>query len=524
MLRQYQQMAHDGVLNYLFNNAGNPAVAMPTGTGKSHVIAALCSTFLWTWPDTRIIMLTHVKELVKQNLAKLQESWSDAPIGVYSAGLGRKEPFHPIVYGGVQTVMNSIEKLGRRDIVIIDENHLVSHNADTAYQKIIKHFSEQSRVRTIGFSATQYREGLGMITGNGIFHDVAVDQTTMEWFAYFVAHGYMVPLIPRRTRTEIDLSKVGMSNGDYNLVHLQQAVDVDAITYAALQELCEWGHDRTSWMVFASGVDHAEHVAQALAYFGIPAVTVHSKITGEERDKRIADFKIGAYRCLVVNNIGTIGFDHPPIDLIGMLRPTASTALWVQMLGRGTRPSPMTSKRNCLVLDFARNTVNLGPIDDPYIPKRKGLGTGDPPVWICPACGVYNHAAARFCMACDEKHTFEQKLYSQSSDVELMSSDAPDIRYFNVEQVYYNLHQKNGSRDTIKVTYRCGLRSFNEWICLEHDGFPKHKAHQWWKERHHNEPPQTTAEALQYVRELRKPSRVSVWVNRQYPEVMGAEF
>lgn len=524
MLREYQQKAVDDTLDYLLNRSGNPVVAMPTGSGKSHVIASLASTILSNWPDTRILIPVHVKELVKQNYEKFRESWPDAPVGVCSAGLKRKEPDFPIVFGGVATIANMLPKLGRRDIIMPDECHLLSHNGDTMYQKMITHFALDNRVRTVGFSATPYRQGLGMITENGVFNDIAVNQTTMDWFAYFIANGYMVPLIPQRTRTEIKLAGVGVSNGDYNLSQLQQAVDIDEITYGAVQELVERGHDRTSWMVFAAGVDNAEHITQALQYFGVSATCVHSRLTGEERDKRLADFKIGNYRCLVVNNIGTIGFDHPPIDLIGMLRPTLSTALWVQMLGRGTRPSPLTNKHNCLVLDFARNTASLGPIDDPVIPKmRRGSG-GEAPVWICPSCGVYNHANARFCMACGEKHVFEQKLSMQSSSLELMSFASPEVGYFEVDKVYYSLHTKEGSNDTIKVVYQCGLRAFNEWVCLEHNGFPRHKAHEWWKQRHHSEPPATTAEALMLNRELRQPRRISVQTNLKYPIVLGAEF
>lgn len=430
------------------------------------------------------------------------------------------------MYGGVKSVLNSIELLGRRDIIIIDEAHLASPNADTAYQKIIKHFTaDGNRVRVIGLTATPYRQGLGLITENGIFDEIAVDQTSVEWFARLIAEGFIVPLIPRRTRTQIDVSKVKMTNGEYNLVDLQRTVDVDAITYGALEELVQAGHDRWSWMIFASGVDHAEHVAQALAYFGIPAIAVHSRMSDADRDKRLLDFKFGNYRCAVVNNIGTIGFDHAPIDLIGVLRPTASTSLWVQMLGRGTRPSPATMKRNCLVLDFAKNTENLGPIDAPRIPKRHVPGGGDPPVRICECCGTYNHASARFCFVCGEKFTFETKLVSVSSSFELMSSGEPDIRWYDVQNVYYSRHTKEGSPDTIKAVYQCGLEAFTEWVCLEHNGFPKHKAHNWWKQRHWSEPPETTEEALDIIRDLRKPARISVWVNKgKYNEITGAEF
>src|SRR4029079_8138707 len=108
--------------------------------------------------------------------------------------------------------------------------------------------------------------------------------------------------------------------------------------------------------------------------------------------------RAGEVRALVNNNILTTGYDDPTIDLIMVLRPTMSVVLWVQMLGRGTRPvfppgydsetleqrmaAIMASgKFDCLVLDYAGNTRRLGPINDPVIPAPpKSKGTRDAPV------------------------------------------------------------------------------------------------------------------------------------------------
>jgi DNA repair protein RadD len=167
---------------------------------------------------------------------------------------------------------------------------------------------------------------------------------------------------------------------------LQAAVDDADITYRALTEAVQIGQSRRSWTAFASGIDHAIHIAEMLrGTFGIDAAEVHSKMPEKERDRRIEAYKRGELRCIVNKDILTTGFDHPPIDLILMLRPTMSTGLWVQMLGRGTRPyDPAvhgylpgfpTKKYDCCVLDYAGNTRRLGPINDPVIPKPKGQRT-----------------------------------------------------------------------------------------------------------------------------------------------------
>ena len=89
MLRDYQQRAIDQLYAWFGDgNAGNPCLVLPTGSGKSHIVAALCKDAIQSWPETRVLMLTHVKELISQNAEKMREHWPNAPMGIYSAGLG----------------------------------------------------------------------------------------------------------------------------------------------------------------------------------------------------------------------------------------------------------------------------------------------------------------------------------------------------------------------------------------------------------------------------------------------------
>ena len=217
----------------------------------------------------------------------------------------------------------------------------------------------------------------------------------------------------------------------------------------------------------------------------------------------------------------TTGFDFPAIDMIGVLRPTTSTGLWVQMLGRGTRPFP--GKRNCLVLDFAGNTRKLGPINDPVIPKAKGKGGGgEAPVRVCEGCGTYCHASLRQCPECGMEFPRELKIKQTAFSDELMKTDVPQVEVFKVDRVTYAEHNKIGRPPTMQVTYTCGLRQFKEWICLEHPGFPGKKARGWWRERSGQDAPATTAEALTMIDQLSTPPAIRIWINKQYPEILGA--
>lgn len=535
--RDYQAHAIDRVWDYFIHNTGNPVVAMPTGTGKSVVIGGFMHRAFDAFPQMSALMLTHVKELIQQNADRLLDMWPQAPLGIHSAGLKRRDVHFPIIYGGIQSIMPYVQQIGYRNLLLIDECHLLSPEGDTLYRKLITALlAFNPKLKVVGFSATPWRMRQGHITEGGIFTDVCFDATTIEWFDWFFHNGYLVPPIPKRTQTELDTSNVGINNGEFALNQLQAAVDKDEITIAALQELVANGQDRRAWLIFASGIEHAEHIAEALTrYFGVPAAAVHSKITADERDDRLKAFKSGQLRCVVNNNVLTTGFDHPPIDLIGMMRPTLSTGLWVQMIGRGMRPFEEFGwrKSNCLVLDFARNTERLGPINDPRIPRKSQPGGGDAPVKICEHCGTYNHTRVRFCEGCGQEFVFQPQITKLPSALEIIRSNAPQFEWYNVSRVFYDYHQKKdyktkqplpGHPPVLRVRYVSGARQFSEWIALEAHNFAGHKARNWWRRRHYAEPPETVAEALKHVSELQVPRRIQVWVNKDNPEVMDVEF
>lgn len=546
ILRDYQDAAVDSIFEYFDRGGiGNPIVAMPTGTGKSLVIGSFIRRAYEAYPSTRIMKLTHVKELISQNLQKLLALWPTAPAGVYSAGLGRKEVGFPIVFGGIGSVAKAPPgTFGRIDLLLIDECHLVSPKEETQYQTVIQALREiNPYLKVIGFTATPYRLGHGMLTGDGgLFTHVCFDMTTMASFNWLLDEGYLSTLIPKRTSTELDVSGVKISGGEFKQGELQQAVDRDEVTYAAVQEMLQEGGDRDHWLVFASGIEHAIHIAAMLDSLGVSATYVHSKMPDAERDGNILAFQQGKYRAMVNNGILTTGFDFPGIDLIGMLRPTQSPGLWVQMLGRGTRPvyAPgfdLTArdgrlqaikagpKPNCLVLDFAGNTRRLGPINDPVLPRRRGQGEGGmAPVKVCDACGVYNHASVRFCVACGSEFPKQVKIRHHAGTDALIKSGDIKTEVFKVDRVTYAPHQKDGRPPTIQVSSFCGLRMFREWICLEHVGFAGKKARDWWRTRAGTEPPMTTAEALDRLGELRQPSHLRVWLKDPYPEVIASDY
>lgn len=527
--RPYQNDAVAAIFAYYAKGGtGNPVVAMPTATGKSLVIAEFIKFVLQRWPRQRIMLSTHVKELIQQNASAIRAQWPQVPLGIFSAGLSQRDTNFAVIYGGVASMVNRVEQFGWRDLLLIDEAHLVSPKDGTNYQELIAGLKKtNANVKVVGFTATPYRMGQGMISDGPIFTDVCFDLCSFKEFNKLITDGYLVAPIPKSTTTELDVSKVRITAGEFNQADLHEAVDIDSVTFAACKELVEEGFDRLSWLIFASGIEHAEHITNILQCMGIDAATVHSEMPAKDATDRINAFKANKLRCIVNYGKLTTGFDHPPIDLIGMLRPTMSTSLWVQMLGRGTRPSLETGKENCLVLDFARNTIRLGPINDPVIPRKrvKGELPGVAPIRICPQCGVYNHARSTECAACGFVFPKIEKLFHTAGTDELIRRDEAVITWFDVQRIVYNRHQKMGKPPMIKVSYFCNLHLFSEWLCFEHGGLATKKAREWWNGRTGGFiPPPSTDEALKYVSQLRVPRRIKVWSNKKYPEVQGYEY
>lgn len=348
--RWYQIDAVQSVFDY-FNARGyqvdekgkpieaNPVLALPTASGKTIVIARLIQRILQMFPRQRFLVVTHVQELIEQNADKFGKIWPHAPMGVYSAGLKSRDFMQPVIFGGVQSMVGNAELFGHRDIMIIDEAHLVSPKEGSEYQELIRLLRLRNPwMRVIGLSATIYRMGMGLITSDvpgRIFTDICYDLTTMDSFARLIAEGYLSPIYAKNMASaEIDLSGVGRTSNEFNLKQLQEASNKEKVTFKALQEACNYGVNRRSWIAFAAGIEHAENIAAMLNRFGVSATAVHSKMKDpKERDRRINAHKRGEVRCLVGNNIFTTGYDHPPLDFLIDLQATMSTPKHVQKYG-----------------------------------------------------------------------------------------------------------------------------------------------------------------------------------------------
>lgn len=560
--RYYQVDAVNAVWNFFeTHDDGHPLIALPTGTGKGMVNSMIIERALWEFPATRIMCLTHVKKLIDQNHKKLIERWPSAPAGIYSAGMNRRDFLQQVIFGGIASVIECMDLFAVPDLIIIDEAHLVSPDAETMYVKFISYMMKKNpKLKVIGLSATCYRMGLGSLTNGKLFTHICFDYTTQEKFQELLEEGYMAPLYAEPTQCRLSTQGVQMgANGDYNLKQLQKAVDDDEITRRALQETVAKYGDRKRWLIFGAGVHHVQSIERILGELGRECVTIHSKNKDKVNDANMALFESGTINIAVSMNSLTTGVDVPDIDLIVVLRPTKSTPLWVQMLGRGTRPvfAPgfdLSTKEGrfaamaagpkplgCLVLDFAGNTRELGPINNPRLPRKpdgKKKTPQAPVVKECPKCKTYVAPSTRVCtrlvalnQECGYVFPHHIDIQDYTEGLPVMTMEAPKVERFYIENLAYGVQHRRNAVPVFKAVYTARsadgvLRMFTEWLGFESGGSTQKRAQRWWIERTHAdaEIPTTCIQARDWNHKLRIPRWMLVWVNKPSPEIMSYEY
>lgn len=508
-LRDYQRAAIDALYRYWRETNGrHPLVEVPTGGGKSFIMAALIQEVIRSWKKTRIVVATHVRELIAQNHAELLRVWPESPTGVYSAGLARREAGAQVLFVGIQSVYDKAAAIGHTSLLLIDEAHLVPPKSGTMYRRFIDDLIAISpKLKVVGFTATPYRLDSGSLHGG--------DVRLFDGLAYtvpiggLIQRGHLAPLVAKATDTALDVANVRARGGEYVARELQAAVDKEAVTKAAVAEIVARGRNRRSWLVFASGVGHAHHIADALHERGIACGVVTGTTPAQERDRITAEFKAGTTRALVSVGVLTTGFNAPAVDLIALLRPTLSTGLYVQMVGRGMRTAE--GKENCLVLDFAGLVARHGPVDNLFIRAPVTEGDGVPPVKTCPACQSILRAAALVCPDCGHEFEIETvvKITAGPSSLPLLMDGVP--AWLALFSWRFRLRRKGKKPFFLCVDYHCDWFGISEWVCFEHGENDRQWARDWWTANGGRDPAPTTAfEALKRADELTRPAAIQI--------------
>lgn len=393
-LRPYQQEAVDATLAHFRKSDDSAVIVLPTGAGKSLVIAELARL-----ARRRILVLTHVKELVEQNHAKYQSYGLTG--GIFSAGLKRKDNRHQVTFASVQSVAANLDQFrDEYSLVIIDECHRVSGEDTSQYQRIIELLRQQNEaLKVLGLTATPYRMAMGWIYRyhyRGFVRGCSDGSQEQEKpfrhciyelpLSYMINRGYLTrPELVNAAVAQYDFSALTRDRfGEYADKDVNQLLGKHKrVTRAIIEQVTGLAADRQGVMIFAATVDHAREIAGYLPEHQAALVTGATDM--KDRDSLIQRFKQRQLKYLVNVSVLTTGFDAPHVDLIAILRPTQSVSLYQQMVGRGLRLDE--GKKDCLVIDYAGNHMNL---HYPEVGEPKPDPDSEPVQIFCPGCGFAN--------------------------------------------------------------------------------------------------------------------------------------
>ena len=388
-LRPYQADSVKAVIHYFRKHVTPAVLVLPTGAGKSLVIAELARL-----AKGRVLVLAHVKELVEQNHQKY-ESY-DLKGSIFSAGLGRKETEQQVVFASVQSVVRNLDQFKNQfSLLVIDECHRVPDNTNTSYQKVIRHLQDQnSGIKVLGLTATPYRLGMGWIYQ---YHTRGLVRSEEPRFFrdcifelpihYLLDEGFLTPArMMDAPVLSYDFSQLTPANtGRYKEAELDMVIDkAKRATPQIVEQIIQLAADKQGVMIFAATVRHAQEIFGLLPNHATALIT--GETPGPARDNIIQTFKSRETKFLVNVSVLTTGFDAPHVDLIAILRPTESISLYQQIIGRGLRLSP--GKNECLILDYAGNSYDLY---QPEVGAEKPDSDSEIITIPCPACGFNNN-------------------------------------------------------------------------------------------------------------------------------------
>lgn len=338
----------------------------PVAYGKSICIANIVSRL-----DAPTIILQPNKELLEQNYGKYTSYGYEASI--FSASMNSKELGH-VTYATIQSIKKfhkEVHELGVK-YVIIDECHL-----GTARGSIIDKFIKQAKIKNVlGVTATPViltatfdgamlkmmnRSGKNMFSN--IHHVVQVKE--------LVDANYWADLVYDIRSEGMEGLKFNTTGTDYTQESIEIAYEINNTHQDVVKTVAELTREgRKGILVFVPTIKEAN----ALARKTPKSAAISSKTKKAERQRIVEEFKAGTIRTVFNVQVLTAGFDHPQLDAIVLARPTASIALYYQMLGRGTRIHP--EKVNTKIVDLSGNTSNFGPIEHLNYDYIEGYGWG----------------------------------------------------------------------------------------------------------------------------------------------------
>lgn len=349
-LRPYQREAVDACHE---TDVQNPAIGLPTGTGKTLVFSKLIEE-----RGHPALILAHRDELIQQAVEKYHAVDPTVPVGIVKAGLDQSEL--PVVVGSVQTLARKA-RLDRMPLdfrtIVVDEAH---HAAADTYRRILDHFSHVEQ--RLFVSATLERadkKALGSVIDKIVYHRSLIEMMEDGYLCDVVAKAIRVP--------SFNVGQLKIVRGDFQAGDVQEALIAAHAERVAVSAWMEHASDRKT-IVFTPGVASAILFAEAFKHAGVAATYVSGDLDIEDRRERLEGFAKDEYQVVTNAMVLTEGYDEPSVSCIVVARPTRSKPLYIQQIGRGTRLYP--GKQDLLVLDLVGNEERLDLIS---VPKLFGI-------------------------------------------------------------------------------------------------------------------------------------------------------
>jgi superfamily II DNA or RNA helicase len=347
-LRDYQTAAIRAIHEKWDAGVSRPAVVLSTGSGKTVIFTHLAEEFLAANPGKRVLVLAHTDELVNQAKAKMHEVAPHRVVGIVKAT--QNEVHAEVVIASVQSLRTEARrnKLKAVGLIITDECH---HGTSRTYMNIYQHFGAmgaEPHCLMAGFTATLVRADDKKLSD--VWQDVAFRLS----IAFMIRAGYLLDVKGKRVEVpQLDLKKVHTSGGDYKEGELADALVEAMAPEIVAKHYLEHAADRKG-IGFAPTVESAYVFSEAFNALGITSEVVHGKLAKDERRAVLLRLKSGETQvCWSVMAL-TEGFDEPTVSCAIMARPTKSSGLWQQMVGRVLRPDltlPPDERGHALLLD-----------------------------------------------------------------------------------------------------------------------------------------------------------------------------
>lgn len=465
-LRPYQKEAIDTATRAFRDNKERSYIKMATGSGKTIVFVKMVESFLEIYPDFKCIFVVPKNILINQTIEKFKDP---SIVGVYNAGLKRKELNKPITIASIQSLYRA-KQLPEINLLVFDE----CHRAKKTHQLLYGRFKEiRPKMKCLGLTATDYDIDKKFFE-HKIFDIGLKELTKMGHLCKIVSKA------PSET-SKVDLSEVKIQAGDYVLSQLESKMDAELIE-SQLKDVMVKASDRKKIIYLTTTIKHAQVVHSMLDN----ASLVHSKMTQDERNEQMSFFKEKG-RHLVSVLIASEGFDYPPADCLALMRPTKSATLYEQAVGRIARNSP--GKKDGLLLDFGNVIENMGFVYDINPTDTKVEAKPKP----CDNCSVFNKPTAKNCSECGEdfitichqclmpklygvqcckpevrelKNSLTKKAYTQKKQ-------PPEVH--EVKSVFIQKHTSKNGNPCIKFVYNTGVTYIVDYVPVINEYF-KNKA------------------------------------------------